>query len=282
MSGNDHYRRFAAGGNGYEESDPRDAEIERLRQRVRELETNTFNRYKERVDSMATNSVVDEYEDGDDGYDNLFARRNHRQHQPHHRHHRPHLRQPQQQVLTTAIFVFLLRYIGIMPGIIQHSIHKSSSNGTLSNITSSRKEHCIILRISLKSSNATSRSIIRQSIPGTLWLSLAPVVLGMLFSFKDFLCLTFSNHMLMSLASLCLWVPSQLSVCCTELYQIVPAQKWKSGEKQTNKIPFIGKRTLKLPPQLGYSMRGAGCKGGSCIIPPHSVLFFDVEFIGKA
>lgn len=98
MSGNDHYRRFAAGGNRYEEGDPRDAEIERLRQRVRELETNTFNRYDERVDSMATNSVVDEYEDGDDGYDNLFARRNHRQHQPHHRNHRPHPRQPQQQV----------------------------------------------------------------------------------------------------------------------------------------------------------------------------------------
>uniref|UniRef100_A0A0F7GZ59 peptidylprolyl isomerase n=1 Tax=Geranium incanum TaxID=1158081 RepID=A0A0F7GZ59_9ROSI len=43
-----------------------------------------------------------------------------------------------------------------------------------------------------------------------------------------------------------------------------------------------GKRTLKLPPELGYGMRGAGCKGGSCIIPPESVLLFDVEFIGKA
>uniref|UniRef100_A0A0F7CZ45 peptidylprolyl isomerase n=1 Tax=California macrophylla TaxID=337344 RepID=A0A0F7CZ45_9ROSI len=42
-----------------------------------------------------------------------------------------------------------------------------------------------------------------------------------------------------------------------------------------------GKRTLKLPPELGYGMRGAGCKGGSCIIPPDSVLLFDVEFIGK-
>uniref|UniRef100_A0A0F7H0E7 peptidylprolyl isomerase n=1 Tax=Erodium gruinum TaxID=337380 RepID=A0A0F7H0E7_9ROSI len=42
-----------------------------------------------------------------------------------------------------------------------------------------------------------------------------------------------------------------------------------------------GKRTLKLPPELGYGMRGAGCKGGSCIIPPESVLLFDVEFIGK-
>ncbi|XWS66136.1 hypothetical protein CRYUN_Cryun05aG0174100 [Craigia yunnanensis] len=42
-----------------------------------------------------------------------------------------------------------------------------------------------------------------------------------------------------------------------------------------------GKRTLRLPPELGYGMRGAGCKGGSCIIPPDSVLLFDVEFIGK-
>uniref|UniRef100_A0A0F7GZG1 peptidylprolyl isomerase n=1 Tax=Hypseocharis bilobata TaxID=253189 RepID=A0A0F7GZG1_9ROSI len=43
-----------------------------------------------------------------------------------------------------------------------------------------------------------------------------------------------------------------------------------------------GKRMLKLPPELGYGMRGAGCRGGSCIIPPESVLLFDVEFIGKA
>ncbi|KAL9252367.1 Peptidyl-prolyl cis-trans isomerase FKBP13, chloroplastic-like protein [Drosera capensis] len=41
-----------------------------------------------------------------------------------------------------------------------------------------------------------------------------------------------------------------------------------------------GKRTLKLPPELGYGARGAGCRGGSCIIPPDSVLLFDVEFIG--
>ncbi|KAK9265481.1 hypothetical protein L1049_012447 [Liquidambar formosana] len=38
----------------------------------------------------------------------------------------------------------------------------------------------------------------------------------------------------------------------------------------------------KLPPELGYGMRGAGCKGGSCIIPPDSALLFDVGFIGKA
>nr|GEZ35501.1 reverse transcriptase domain-containing protein [Tanacetum cinerariifolium] len=42
MSGNeDHHRqgrRFAAGGNGHDERDPRDVEIERLHQRVRDLE----------------------------------------------------------------------------------------------------------------------------------------------------------------------------------------------------------------------------------------------------
>ena len=43
-----------------------------------------------------------------------------------------------------------------------------------------------------------------------------------------------------------------------------------------------GKRKLKIPPELGYGMRGAGCKGGTCIIPPNSVLLFDVEFVGKA
>ncbi|XP_009777144.1 peptidyl-prolyl cis-trans isomerase FKBP13, chloroplastic [Nicotiana tabacum] len=43
-----------------------------------------------------------------------------------------------------------------------------------------------------------------------------------------------------------------------------------------------GKRKLKIPPELGYGMRGAGCRGGTCIIPPNSVLLFDVEFVGKA
>ncbi|GJS71411.1 putative CCCH-type zinc finger family protein [Tanacetum coccineum] len=96
MSGvdpNHQHRRFAAGGNGYDERDPRDAEIERLRQRVRELETNFYDRY-----SMATNSVVNEHEDTNDGYDNLFARPYHRQHHTPHRQHRQHPRQPQQPV----------------------------------------------------------------------------------------------------------------------------------------------------------------------------------------
>lgn len=59
---------------------------------------------------------------------------------------------------------------------------------------------------------------------------------------------------------------------------------WDQGILGGEGIPPMltgGKRTLKLPPELGYGMRGAGCKGGSCLIPPDSVLLFDVEFIGK-
>ncbi|KAL8160242.1 hypothetical protein V2J09_001779 [Rumex salicifolius] len=60
---------------------------------------------------------------------------------------------------------------------------------------------------------------------------------------------------------------------------------WDEGILGGEGIPPMlpgGKRTLKIPPQLGYGMRGAGCRGGSCIIPPDSVLLFDVEYIGKA
>ncbi|XP_072962871.1 peptidyl-prolyl cis-trans isomerase FKBP13, chloroplastic-like [Typha angustifolia] len=60
---------------------------------------------------------------------------------------------------------------------------------------------------------------------------------------------------------------------------------WDQGILGGDGIPAMlagGKRTLKLPPELGYGMRGAGCRGGSCIIPPDSTLLFDVEFIGKA
>ncbi|XP_065853934.1 peptidyl-prolyl cis-trans isomerase FKBP13, chloroplastic [Euphorbia lathyris] len=60
---------------------------------------------------------------------------------------------------------------------------------------------------------------------------------------------------------------------------------WDEGIVGGDGVPPMqpgGKRILKLPPELGYGVRGAGCKGGSCIIPPDSVLFFDVEFIGKA
>lgn len=60
---------------------------------------------------------------------------------------------------------------------------------------------------------------------------------------------------------------------------------WDQGILGGDGVPPMlagGKRTLKLPSSLGYGMRGAGCKGGSCIIPPDAVLLFDVEFIGKA
>uniref|UniRef100_A0A7N0TAT0 peptidylprolyl isomerase n=1 Tax=Kalanchoe fedtschenkoi TaxID=63787 RepID=A0A7N0TAT0_KALFE len=60
---------------------------------------------------------------------------------------------------------------------------------------------------------------------------------------------------------------------------------WDQGILGGEGIPPMlagGKRSLKLPPELAYGSRGAGCRGGSCIIPPDSVLLFDVEFIGKA
>ncbi|XP_074589802.1 peptidyl-prolyl cis-trans isomerase FKBP13, chloroplastic-like [Curcuma longa] len=58
---------------------------------------------------------------------------------------------------------------------------------------------------------------------------------------------------------------------------------WDQGILGGDGIPPMlagGKRTLKLPPELGYGARGAGCRGGSCIIPPDSALLFDIELIG--
>uniref|UniRef100_A0A0C9S6Z9 peptidylprolyl isomerase n=1 Tax=Wollemia nobilis TaxID=56998 RepID=A0A0C9S6Z9_9CONI len=60
---------------------------------------------------------------------------------------------------------------------------------------------------------------------------------------------------------------------------------WDEGILGSAGIPPMlagGKRTLKIPPELAYGVRGAGCREGSCIIPPNSVLLFDLEFVGKA
>ncbi|KAJ3679264.1 hypothetical protein LUZ60_017275 [Juncus effusus] len=59
---------------------------------------------------------------------------------------------------------------------------------------------------------------------------------------------------------------------------------WDQGILGGEGIPPMlpgGKRTLKLPPELAYGARGAGCKGGSCVIPPNATLLFNVEYIGK-
>ncbi|KAL2525394.1 Peptidyl-prolyl cis-trans isomerase FKBP13 [Abeliophyllum distichum] len=60
---------------------------------------------------------------------------------------------------------------------------------------------------------------------------------------------------------------------------------WDQGILGGDGVPAMlagGKRKLRIPPELGYGIRGAGCRGGTCIIPPDSVLLFDVEFIGKS
>nr|GEZ91572.1 hypothetical protein [Tanacetum cinerariifolium] len=61
----DHHRqgrRFAAGGNGPDGRDPRDVEIKRLRQRVRELEINPFDRCERQYEDTPTDTTVEEYE----------------------------------------------------------------------------------------------------------------------------------------------------------------------------------------------------------------------------
>uniref|UniRef100_A0A0E0LED3 peptidylprolyl isomerase n=1 Tax=Oryza punctata TaxID=4537 RepID=A0A0E0LED3_ORYPU len=58
---------------------------------------------------------------------------------------------------------------------------------------------------------------------------------------------------------------------------------WDQGIVGGEGIPPMlagGKRSLRLPPELGYGARGAGCRGWeptSCVIPPNSTLLFDVE-----
>ncbi|CAA6668655.1 unnamed protein product [Spirodela intermedia] len=72
-------------------------------------------------------------------------------------------------------------------------------------------------------------------------------------------------------------------LCYIVLGQVIKG--WDQGILGDEGIPPMlsgGKRTLRIPPELGYGARGAGCRGGSCIIPPGATLFFEVEFLGKA
>ncbi|KAK1406131.1 hypothetical protein QVD17_41418 [Tagetes erecta] len=64
------HRRFAAGGNGHEQRDPRDvAEIERLQQRIRDLEFTQFHG----DDASATESHM--WDGEDEGFHNVFGHR---------------------------------------------------------------------------------------------------------------------------------------------------------------------------------------------------------------
>nr|GFA17524.1 reverse transcriptase domain-containing protein [Tanacetum cinerariifolium] len=91
-------RRFAAKGNGYEARDPRDAEVERLRQRIYKLETNPFDRFEERGERSKTQTTVNESEDGDDGFEKKISRRPQQQRTLPHQQPRSPRVQPQQQV----------------------------------------------------------------------------------------------------------------------------------------------------------------------------------------
>ncbi|MCB0320956.1 MAG: FKBP-type peptidyl-prolyl cis-trans isomerase [Bdellovibrionales bacterium] len=47
---------------------------------------------------------------------------------------------------------------------------------------------------------------------------------------------------------------------------------WEEGVKG---MKIGGKRTLRIPPEMGYGARGAGA-----VIPPNATLIFDVELLG--
>ncbi|XP_022023983.1 uncharacterized protein LOC110924260 [Helianthus annuus] len=80
-------RRFAAGGSGIDQRDPRDIEIERLNQQIRELELiqQPFDDHYHRDDEddrTATDSVVWDDYDHQDQFHNVFASPDHRQPRP--------------------------------------------------------------------------------------------------------------------------------------------------------------------------------------------------------
>nr|GEY54440.1 reverse transcriptase domain-containing protein [Tanacetum cinerariifolium] len=129
MSGNeDHHRqgrRFAAGGNEHDGHDPRDVEIQRLRQRVRELDINPYNRYKRQYEDTPTDTAIEEYENEGSEFEKNHQRRP-RQQTPLQRHRRPSSAPPQTD---------LICFLGIRTEILEfegrktrcYSIKKSAS-----------------------------------------------------------------------------------------------------------------------------------------------------------